>query len=143
LLTCRARISRIACDGYYSATKKPRETLQILVPVLLVHTRWSQGTLGGSLSLAPLGSAAYSPASSPEQFQARRRRWLVKLLVKSISAGKRPGDRRTEIQITYRFGPPSASEDYPEDSFVETFKNGREFCTRATDTLTLTVVTVK
>ena len=35
MLTCRARISRLARDGYYSATKKPRETLQILVPVLL------------------------------------------------------------------------------------------------------------
>ena len=59
---------------------------------------------------------------TPEAFQARRR--LVKLLVKSVSAGKRPGDGRTEIQITYRFGPPSASEDYPEDSSVASLKNG-------------------
>lgn len=50
---------------------------------------------------------------TPEAFQARQR--LVKLLVKSISAGKRPEDGRTEIQITYRFGPTSASEGYPAD----------------------------
>ena len=58
----------------------------------------------------------------PEAFQARRR--LVKLLVESISADKRSEDGRTEIQVTYRFGPPSASEGYPEDSSVASFKNG-------------------
>ena len=59
---------------------------------------------------------------TPEAFTARQR--LVKLLVESISADKRPEDGRTEIQITYRFGPPSASEGYPEDSSVASFKNG-------------------
>jgi hypothetical protein len=57
-----------------------------------------------------------------EAFQARRR--LVKLLVESISADKPPEDGRTVIQITYRIGPPSASEGYPEDSSVGSFKNG-------------------
>ncbi|HEV2093701.1 MAG TPA: hypothetical protein VGR18_11100, partial [Rubrobacter sp.] len=55
-----------------------------------------------------------------EAFQARRR--LVKLLVQSISAGKRADDGRTEIQITYRFGPPPAEAS--EDSSVVHFKNG-------------------
>jgi hypothetical protein len=59
---------------------------------------------------------------TPEAFQARQR--LVKLLVESISADKRPEDGRTEIQITYRFGPSSDSEGYPEDSSVGSFKNG-------------------
>lgn len=58
----------------------------------------------------------------PEAFQARRR--LIELLVKSISAAKRPEDGRTEIQITYRFEPPSASDGYPADSSVASFKNG-------------------
>jgi len=57
-----------------------------------------------------------------EAFQARQ--LLVKLLVESISADKRPEDGRTEIQITYRFGPPSDSEGYPADSSVGSFKNG-------------------
>ncbi len=78
---------------------------------------------------------------TPEASQARRR--LIKLLVGSISADKRPENGRTESQVTYRFGPPSASEGYPEDSSVGSFKNGREFCTPATNALTLTTVTVK
>jgi hypothetical protein len=55
----------------------------------------------------------------------------VKLLVQSISAGKRPDDDgrlRTEIQITYRFGPPSeaTAETYPdEESSVVALQNGR------------------
>ncbi len=55
----------------------------------------------------------------PEAFQARRR--LVKLLVQSISAGKRPEDGRDEIRITYRFGPPPGA---PENSSMAHFKNG-------------------
>jgi hypothetical protein len=74
-----------------------------------------------------------------EAFQARRR--LVKLLVQSISAGKQPDDGRTEIKITYRFGPPPA--EVSEGSSVVHLKNGRESYTPATDAPTLTVVAVK
>jgi hypothetical protein len=54
----------------------------------------------------------------------RERRQLVKLLVDSISVGKRQEDGRVKIQITYRFGPPSSSGVPEEDSFVASFKNG-------------------
>ena len=54
----------------------------------------------------------------------RERRQLVKLLVASISAGKRQEDGRTEIHVTYRFGPPASSGAPEEGSFVESFKNG-------------------
>jgi len=60
----------------------------------------------------------------------RKRRQLVKLLVQSISAGKRQEDGRTGIQMTYRFGPPpdegyfDGSAGGEEDSFVVSFKNG-------------------
>ena len=66
---------------------------------------------------------------TPEAFQKRRQ--LVRLLVQSISAGKRPEDGRTEIQITYRFGPPpdegysDGSAGGEEDSFVVPLQNGR------------------
>lgn len=58
-----------------------------------------------------------------EAFQAHRR--LVKLVVQSISVGKHPEDGRTEIQITYRFGPPPAAPltGASESSTVH-FKNG-------------------
>jgi hypothetical protein len=48
----------------------------------------------------------------------------VKLLVQCISAGKR-ADGRTEIKITYRFGPPAAEDAYPDEELsVVPFKNG-------------------
>jgi hypothetical protein len=68
---------------------------------------------------------------TPEAF--RERRQFVKLLVQSISAGKRPEDGRTEIQVTYRFGPPpgegysDGSAGGEEDLFVDAFKNGSPF----------------
>jgi hypothetical protein len=67
----------------------------------------------------------------------------VKLLVQSISAGKRPNDGRTEIKITYRFGPPPSEVGPDQSSFVESFKNGRGSCTPATDAPTLTIVAIK
>ena len=45
----------------------------------------------------------------------------MKLLVQSISAGKRPDDGRTEIKITYRFGPPTEASG---GSSVAHLKNG-------------------
>ena len=63
-----------------------------------------------------------------EAFQERRQ--LAKLLVSSISVGKRQEDGRAEIRITYRFGPPpgvgysDGSVDGEEGSFVVDAKNG-------------------
>ncbi|MDQ5814232.1 MAG: hypothetical protein M3289_05875, partial [Actinomycetota bacterium] len=54
----------------------------------------------------------------------RERRQLVKLLVDSISVGKRQEDGRAEIQITYRFEPRVSSGLAEEGSSVESFKNG-------------------
>jgi hypothetical protein len=54
----------------------------------------------------------------------RERSQLVKLLVASILAGKRQEDGRTEIHVTYRFGPPASPGAPEEGSFVESFKNG-------------------
>ena len=54
----------------------------------------------------------------------RERRQLVKLLVNSISVGNRQEDGRAEIQITYRFDPPTSSGASEEDSSVGAFKNG-------------------
>ena len=60
--------------------------------------------------------------NTPEAF--RERRQLVGLLVQSISVGKREEDGRTEIQITYRFGPPSTSEVPEQDRSMVHIKNG-------------------
>jgi len=69
------------------------------------------------------------------------RRRLVKLLVQSISAGKRPDDGRTEIEVTYRFGPPPAEAS--EGLSVVHLKNGRASITPDTNTPTLTVVAAR
>jgi hypothetical protein len=73
-------------------------------PVLYLHPRF-QGDL-------------------PETLTSIERR-LVRLLVESISLGKGQQDGRAEIQITYRFGPPPASDaESIEDSSMSVFKNG-------------------
>jgi hypothetical protein len=60
---------------------------------------------------------------TPEAFSERKQ--LVGLLVESISLGKRQEDGRTEIQTTYRFGPPPASEaESVDDSSMPDIKNG-------------------
>jgi site-specific DNA recombinase len=60
---------------------------------------------------------------TPEAFGERKQ--LVRLLVKSISLGKRRDDGRAEIQITYRFGPPPPSEgESVEGLSMLHFKNG-------------------
>lgn len=47
--------------------------------------------------------------------------------MESVSLGKSQEDGRAETQITYRFGPPPASEaESVDDSSVPHFKNGRE-----------------
>ncbi len=81
--------------------------------------------------------------ATPTQFVGGRRGWL------QLGAGERPEDGRTEIRITYRFGPPPG-EGYSDgsaggenDSSVVSLQNGREFCTSPTNALTLTIVAVK
>jgi hypothetical protein len=65
----------------------------------------------------------------------RERRQLVKLLVQSITVGKKHEDGGIEVRITYRFGPPggafagSASDDRQDllagdYSFVGSLMNG-------------------
>jgi hypothetical protein len=56
----------------------------------------------------------------------RARRHLVKLLVQSITIGKKHEDGGIEVRITYRFGPPSPppADAGGEDSSVAGLKNG-------------------
>src|SRR5215212_205910 len=59
---------------------------------------------------------------TPEGFEKRKQ--LVGLLVESISLGKSQEGGRAEVQITYRFGPPPASDAESDDSFMPGLKNG-------------------
>jgi len=58
-----------------------------------------------------------------EAFRARRQ--LVKLLVQSITVGKKHEDGSIEVRITYRFGPPSPpSAEAGGELSAAAFKNG-------------------
>ena len=60
---------------------------------------------------------------TPEAFGKRKQ--LVRLLIESISLGKRQQDGRAETQITYRFEPPPASDaESIEDSSMSVLKKG-------------------
>ncbi len=69
-----------------------------------------------------LAKASKVEHETSEGFEKRRQ--LVGLLVESISLGKSQQEGRTEIQITYRFGPPPASDVESDGSFMPDFKNG-------------------
>jgi site-specific DNA recombinase len=76
----------------------------------------------------------------------RTRRQLARLLVAEVTVGKKPEDGRTEVRITYRFGPPAASDaNYSSEggSFGDEIKNGRESFRPDINTPTLTVVAVR
>jgi site-specific DNA recombinase len=64
--------------------------------------------------------------NTPEAFEKRKQ--LVGLLVAEVTVGKKPEDARTEVRITYRFGPPPASGSAGSPSqgglFVPDVKNG-------------------
>jgi hypothetical protein len=54
------------------------------------------------------------------------RRQLVKLLVANISVGRFP-DGKPHVQVTYRFGPPQATEVGPEGRYVGRVPNDKAF----------------
>jgi hypothetical protein len=60
---------------------------------------------------------------TPEWFEKHKQ--LLGLLVESISLGKSQQEGRAEVQITYRFGPPLASDaESEEDLSMPVVKNG-------------------
>jgi hypothetical protein len=61
-----------------------------------------------------------------EAFRARRH--LVKLLVQSITVGKKREDGSIEVRITYHFGPPPPppAEAGGEEVSVAGFRNGSQ-----------------
>jgi hypothetical protein len=73
-----------------------------------------------SCSIWPCPASLNSEEDISEGFEKRKQ--LAGLLVESISLGKSQQVGRAEVQITYRFGPPSDAES--DDSFMPGLKNG-------------------
>jgi site-specific DNA recombinase len=124
-------ISEEELDGYLADLKNQTDNLRLLLESIEAERsqKREQAELADTTEvwLQTLWERVEEvEEDTPEAFQKRRQ--LVRLLVQSISADKRPEDGRTEIQITYRFGPPSeaTAEAYPdEESSVVPLQNGR------------------
>src|SRR5215211_8904961 len=59
---------------------------------------------------------------TPEGFEKRKQ--LVRLLVESISLGKCQQEGQAEVQVTYSFGPPPASDTESDELSMPGLKNG-------------------
>ena len=123
----QGHISEEELDVYLADLKNQADTLRLLLESVEAdlsdrreRTALTDTTHAWLLSLRR--RVAEAEEDTEEAF--RERRQLVKLLVNSISVGKRQEDGRAEIQITYRFGPPASSGASEEDSSVGAFKNG-------------------
>lgn len=137
-------------DAYLDELKKQIDNLRILLAS--VEAELSERQERRSLTdttqawLLSLGRRLEEvEEDTPEVFEKRKQ--LVGLLVAEVTIGKKPEDGRTEVRITYRFGPPPASGSAGSPSqgglFVSGLKNGRGSITPDTNTPTLTVVAVR
>jgi site-specific DNA recombinase len=124
----QGHISEEELDAYLAELKEQIDNLRVLVTSVEVELSERQErksltdtTQAWLLSLRR--RLADVEVDTSKGFEKRKQ--LVGLLVESISLGRSQEGRRAEVQITYRFGPPSASdaESYSGSS-MPGFKNG-------------------
>ena len=127
----QGHISEEELDAYLAELKKQIDNLRVLLAS--VEAELSERQERRSLTdttqawLLSLGRRLEEvEEDTPEGFEKRKQ--LVGLLVAEVTVGKKPEDGRTEVRITYRFGPPpvSGSAGSPSQGgvFVSGFKNG-------------------
>jgi seryl-tRNA synthetase len=124
----QAYISEEELDVYLADLKKLIDNLRVLLTAIEAEvserqerTALTDTTHAWLLSLRR--RLAEIEDDTPEAFGKRKQ--LVRLLVESISLGKRQQDDRAETQITYRFEPPPASDaESVEDSSMSVLKKG-------------------
>jgi chromosome segregation ATPase len=128
----QGHISEEELDAYLAELKKQIGNLRVLLNSIEVELseRRERKSLTDTTQawLLSLGRRLEEiEEDTPEGFEKRKQ--LVGLLVAEVTVGKKPEDGRTEVRITYRFGPPpasgSASSPSQEGLFVPGFKNGR------------------
>ena len=131
----QGHISEEELDAYLAELKKQIDNLRVLLAS--VEAELSERQERTALTdtthawLLALGRRLEEvEEDTPEGFEKRKQ--LVGLLVESISLGKSQQEGRAEVQVTYRFGPPPASDAESEgDSSMSVVKNGRGFFTLA------------
>src|SRR5215208_4897688 len=124
----QGHVSEEELDVYLADLKNQIDNLRVLVASIEAElserqerTALTDTTHAWLLSLRR--RLAEVEEDTPEAFGKRKQ--LVRLLVESISLGKRQQDGRAEVQITYRFGSPPASDaESIEDSSMSVLKNG-------------------
>jgi hypothetical protein len=123
----QGHISEEELDAYLAELKKHIDNLRVLLASIEVEfserrerTALTDTTHAWLLSLRKRLDEVEE--NTPEGFEKRKQ--LVGLLVESISLGKRQEDGRAQTQITYRFGPPPASDTESEDLSMPVVKNG-------------------
>jgi site-specific DNA recombinase len=124
----QGHISEEELDAYLAELKKRIDNLRVLLPSVEAERseRRERTTLTDTTHawLLSLGRRlAEVEEDTPEGFEKRKQ--LVGLLAASISLGKSQQEGRTEVQITYPFGPPPASDAGSDGLFMPHFKNGR------------------
>jgi seryl-tRNA synthetase len=115
-------------DAYLAELKKQTDNLRDMLESVEAETSESQERTALTDTthawLLSLGRRLDEiEEDTPEGFEKRKQ--LIGLLVKSISLGKCQQEGRAEVQITYRFGPPPASDAESGGSFMPGLKNGR------------------
>jgi len=127
-LYAQGHISEAEVETHLLNLKNQTENLRLLlgsVEAKLSQKRAHQGlTKAAHAWLLKLRECiAEVEEDTEEAFRARRQ--LVKLLVQSITVGKKREDGGIEVRITYRFGPPSPSPaESGEELFMAGLKNG-------------------
>jgi site-specific DNA recombinase len=124
----RGHISEEELDAYLVELKRQIDNLRVLLASIEVElserrerTALTDTTRAWLLSLRK--RLVEVEEDTPEGFEKRKQ--LVGLLVESISLGKSQQEGRAEVQITYRFGPPPASDtESGEDLSMPVVKNG-------------------
>ena len=124
----QGHISDEELDVYLADLKNQTDNLRILLESVEAEVSQEQeraaltGTTHAWL-LSLRQRLAEVEEDTPEGFQERKQ--LVGLLLQSISVGKHDDDGLTEIQITYRFGPPPEPEGGPTGKLsMPHLKNG-------------------
>src|SRR5215216_4842046 len=124
----QGHISEEELDTYLVELKKQIENLRVLLASIEVElserrerTALTDTTHAWLLSLRQRLDEVED--DTPEGFEKRKQ--LVGLLVESISLGKsQQQEGRAEVQITYRFGPPPASDTESDELSMPVVKNG-------------------
>jgi hypothetical protein len=124
----QGHISEEELDIYLADLKNPTDNLRLLLAS--IETELSQRQQRAALAdttharlLSFRRCLVEVEEDAPEALGERKQ--LVGLLVESISLGKSQQEGRAEVQITYRFGPPPASDSASEEDLsMPVVKNG-------------------